>query len=175
MGTINRVPFGWLSLIDSQNFGRNPVEALESVTPTVDLYTLLGQDRLDVVLNSAAPVGGTNALVSILVPQNEVWDLYCVSTRILLGPSGTATARFAIEHTSRRNTTGQTSVTLAHGPEVQPVYDAVSNARGVGLSWVAPRQYLALPGDTIAARVIDQVGAPFTAIELRVKRLRLTV
>lgn len=151
---VNRLPFGLLSLIDSQNFGRNPIAMGDTVVPTLDLYTFFTQDQQRVASSTANTIV-TASVVSIVVPANEIWDIVAMSARGALPADATATIRYGISLVTKRNTTGQATVFLATGPETQPVYDAISTGRQAMCVYSPPQRLFAYPGDLFSAEAID--------------------
>jgi len=75
MGTMNRVPRGLLSLIDSRTQGKNPDVFGDVVQPTFDMFNMLAMSKGFETVSAttlAVPVISTG-LGRVTVPAGEVW------------------------------------------------------------------------------------------------------
>jgi hypothetical protein len=169
---INRVPFGFLSLIDSQNMGRNPAQLLPEVRGIVDMRPFYVQDAQRIAHNSVN-VTQPNQAAELTVPNNEIWDLMNISSMGTIAGSATATIRYALTLDTKSTTaaSGRATCFLASGPESQPVYDTVSNARTVHCCFCPPQPLFAYPGDILAALCIDILLAAEANIPTQIRCL----
>jgi len=78
MSQINRPPIGLQSLFGSKNFGQNPSELSQIVSPSVDLFTFLAQQELR-FLKESVTTAGFDSVVEIQVPDNQIWAVLTVS------------------------------------------------------------------------------------------------
>lgn len=75
MGQINRIPLGYLDMLQSQTGGKNPFDASESVVPVVEMSPFYQMQHFggSVHVGNSAPVNTVNQLI---VPQGVVWFLH---------------------------------------------------------------------------------------------------
>jgi hypothetical protein len=167
---INRVPFGFLSLLDSQNMGRNPSVLGDGVQATVEMRPFWVQDAQRVA-HGAASVVSPNESAILTVPQNEVWDLLNIGGIASPAINATATLRFALKLETKSTTaaSGRADALLATGPESQPVYQAAGAARFIYCCWTAPQPMFAGPGDIIRAEVADILLGGLVSIPIQVR------
>lgn len=84
MGTLNRVPRGLLSLLDSQVQGRNPSEVLESIAPGLEMLKFMTAAKGHVVQQASLTVtGAPGAGSAISVPQGELWLVHLAAVEIV--------------------------------------------------------------------------------------------
>lgn len=81
MSKINTTPVGLQDFLGSKNFGRNPSELGQVVSPSLDLKPFLGvyEQRLARATDLRTGVG---VCCSLTVPEGEAWYLIAVSARI---------------------------------------------------------------------------------------------
>lgn len=72
MSVVNTPPFGLQDLLGAKNFGRNPNELVENISPSLDQWPFLGYSFIRAARNSGSVLGrGVGATVEI--PEGEVW------------------------------------------------------------------------------------------------------
>lgn len=81
MGVINRVPDGFLDLVDSQTQGRTPPAFIDAVAPTLDMGELY---RAQLLANLTLNVNhtGVGNTFQFIVPNNEVWALVAAAVNL---------------------------------------------------------------------------------------------
>ena len=130
MAVINRVPRGFLGLLDAKTLGRSPDDVLPDVRGVVDL-TSFYLDDIPMRVEEAEDLSGNTspgAYCPITVPNTEAWYVYVIgavcialgdSTSTSLGldvvfPSGTNSVQMVVPFstfqllTSERGTVGRT-------------------------------------------------------------------
>ena len=118
MSTVNRVPLGLLSLLDTQSQGVVPDELSRVVSPGFDLGALWFNSRgLEIVQNASAvpqtAPGQSN--LGVTVPEGELWAVVHASARAYAN-EGVASSQ-STDLTFFPNTSaGVNTVSLASGP-----------------------------------------------------------
>lgn len=99
MSQINRVPKGFLSLLEAKTQGRTPATVVPQLSPTIDLSQFYLNDvQLQLRGTSDTTVDSIGDYGSVQVPDGEAWLVYsisCICT--LLSSAWTVNASAAIE------------------------------------------------------------------------------
>lgn len=84
MALINRVPQGWLSLLDSKTGGQTPDRIDRELKPTLELFNFYSANiPLDIEEDVAnANNSPSTTPTSIVVPGSELWLTYAIEARI---------------------------------------------------------------------------------------------
>lgn len=92
MALINRVPQGFLGLLDTKTLGQNPSDLSNTIVPTVDLKELfLSNSGLKGDGVTAAGVTSASLQVrvaDVTVPAGELWFVVSASSKVLVGLTG---------------------------------------------------------------------------------------
>lgn len=135
MSTINRVPVGLQSLLDSKTLGENPSDLGQVVSPTIDLTTFLLSGRgLNISDETTLAVAADTNAGIIEVPLGKIWIIYCVSAT-----STALTAGATIEASPRIDKIlGDVNATqvLASEPQFGTTY-AIGSVLFVTTGWLA--------------------------------------
>lgn len=187
---INRLPRGFLSLLDLQTAGRVPNEVSELVMPTVDMQPFwAAQKTEDFVLNRAAVVGapggvagvnfawtstGPNDLIQgaglLQVPQGELWLVeHYAAFMQMTNAAGNWTSILP----ALRVTAGGNRYYMPHNPagSAMTIGGAVATTTWTGFTTTRP--FWALPGQEIMVVVAALVLSADATLAgtLRVVRL----
>lgn len=74
MSQINRVPFGLQDLLGSKNFGTNPSQLGQVVTPTLELWDFLKYERRARVISAGGfATAVTQQIELFVIPDTEIW------------------------------------------------------------------------------------------------------
>lgn len=98
MSIVNRVPKGWLGLLDAKTQGQTPKDPIQQLAPVMDLTpNYLADIPLETTAAlesaSAADIGTNIAIVT--VPPGELWYVYGVSGEAV-APSSTLKLVFGV-------------------------------------------------------------------------------
>lgn len=87
MGSVNRIPRGFLDLIGAQTQGKNPPIFSDGLSPIIDMTPLYLAETLGAhKLNFAHTTNGEQA--SVVIPTGEVWLLLSIGTQALATTAG---------------------------------------------------------------------------------------
>lgn len=136
MSTVNRVPLGLLSLLDTQSQGVVPDELGRTVTAGFDLGALWFNSRGLEIIQSSSAVPQTlpgQSNLGVTVPEGELWAVVHASARSYSNEG--VTSNQSVELTFFPNTaSGVNTVSLASGPTKSlftgSVYSASWNSEG---------------------------------------------
>jgi len=77
---IQQNPWGLLGYLQLKNMGHNPVELLDSVQPTLDLWRHYLQNDAETILSANIPITGTGGMFppagEAQVPNGECWAVH---------------------------------------------------------------------------------------------------
>jgi len=78
---LTNFPKGLLDLVGSNNFGENPREMSDLITPVMEIGRLYLAQFLTTVagIGVGAPTAGFNLIANLVVPTGKVWALYSVA------------------------------------------------------------------------------------------------
>lgn len=155
MGQINRVPFGLQSLLDSQNFGNNPSNLVESVMPVIDIEPFMRSALLKRVTDSLNGVSAIGNVLTVEIPDGEVWLPITWSCRFMNNAAAGANAKARCEVFAIDNDTGVRSVTPAWFTDNETILDATSTSTSYGTSFQFQYPMMFLPGVEFHSRIID--------------------
>ena len=77
MGSINKIPLGFLSMIQSQTGGKNPSQSADFVSPVIDMSEFYHAQNLSNEWVQLVHVG-VNVSSTIEVPSDEAWFLWAI-------------------------------------------------------------------------------------------------
>jgi hypothetical protein len=116
MSRIAGFPTGLLDLVGSQNFGVNPKEMVESISPTIDLGQFFLASKLLVGFNPGTDIvangANTAKTFSLTVPAGELWIVKALSLFLSTGVGEAMTATPILTVNAGTMSIGQ-GVTLA--------------------------------------------------------------
>lgn len=155
MAAINRVPKGFLGILDAKTGGRTPAEPLGALAPTMDLTpNYLADIPLEVVqASTGAAVLALQFVAPVTVPAGELWYVYAVSVEIV----GTA-ANWAVGVPALSGPTdgGVTNVSLAVPPIVETAPAGVVHQLITGVKFDSP--LLLSSGSVLGLWATQQLG-----------------
>lgn len=136
MSTVNRVPLGLLSLLDTQSQGVVPDELSRVVSPGFDLGALWFNSRGLEIIQSSSAVPQTapgQSNLGVTVPEGELWAVVHASARAYSN-EGVASNQ-SVDLTFFPNTAGGVNtVSIAIGPTKSlftgSIYSAVWTSEG---------------------------------------------
>lgn len=77
MGQVNKIPLGYLNMLQSQTGGRNPANTSDVVSPTVEMSEFYHAQNLSNEWVQLVHVG-VNVSSTIQVPADEAWFLWAI-------------------------------------------------------------------------------------------------
>jgi len=147
MTILHGYPVGLLSMLGSQNFGVNPKELAEVVSPVVDLsdlYLLQFQQSV----SGAVGVPGVGFNLAITVPAGQMWRVHALSGIIVHGAG--VTADYAL------NVMPNNGASVAVSPSISV---AANQTRWLPITG-APEGLWLTAGTTIGLDIASLVGVP---------------
>lgn len=159
MSILSGFAKGFLSLVDSQNFGINPKDLSDTVSPVVsieDLYLL--QKQVGVLGIVAVPAAGLN--LAITVPVGEVWRVHLGGVFMINGVGVTNT------YTPVAEVKGGGGIAVPLGPGV------AGPASATTLAPMTCAPFWLNAGDSLGAYGASLVGVPTVSVAFMVSKLR---
>lgn len=160
MGTINRIPRGLLSLLDSQTQGQNPDSMGDVIAPVTDLGDLLASAKgTSTEQNTASNVLVISAgQAPIVVPQGEIWLVRLATAQVFSLESGlNAACNLAFQASTTQSRLILSSVN-------------VTNVANTGAYVSAPavftRPFVASGGNVFTAELPNIIGLPVLGFQL---------
>lgn len=137
MSIINRVPKGWLGLLDAKTQGRTPKEPLGDLSPVIDLtQNYLADIPMEVAQGqSAGPFLGSTFDATITVPAGELWYVYAGSAE-----SFTAVFDQYTYPALAVAAAGGSTIVLLAGPDASP-WNATGSTLMAAANWSPPVLY----------------------------------
>lgn len=160
MSRISGFPSGLLGLLDSKNFGQQPDELVDSITPVINLVDLfLTTKQVGAVQIVAAPANGINA--GIVVPQGEVWRVHCGGVLSITNAFGSHSFTPVVE------SKGEGAIVLPIG---ETIVQAASLTRW---SPMLCDPFYLKAGDQLSAYLGEVADTPTISIAYMVSKIRL--
>lgn len=155
MSLINRLPFGFQSLLDSKTLGKNPGLLNQEVRPVLDMERFFKPP----LLRRAQATGTWNAVGSsaqVSVPSNELWEIWSVEAGALNNFAAGASGRINInlQLPDPENAAGLIVGRIAHFP-APTILNAGSTAVRWGGEYQPPFKFILPPGSVIQASLED--------------------
>jgi len=157
MGAVNRVPRGFLGLLDAKTQGKTPADTTGFVSPVIDLTPNYLAD-IPIQVEQASQVGNTVGTLygTVTVPNGELWYVYFVTSE------GIATAAGALNVIPVLVTSsGTLSVPLEKMEAGLGSYAATESMVSVA---TFPDGFLLGPGTRFATRITNPGGANISMI-----------
>ncbi len=120
MSKVNRLPRGLQGLLFNRNFGVNPSELRQDISPGLDLYPFYSANSLNAAAGFVvATAKGDNFTIS--QPQDEIWEVHSFALKGINNAGNAAEASMMVEISAPNPEAGFAAVTqsiVTSGPLV---------------------------------------------------------
>lgn len=176
MSKINKPPLGLQDLLGSQSFGTNPGDLLQGVRPSLDMVPFWLWQNLEYAQDSATatPIVPGNDVVTIAVPQNELWIPWGITAEMSFGGNAIECVwRIAISNLPFSGSGADRRIGLKTIPWIQN--QATTAGRSTSIDWQPSTVFVIPGGSVVSYDVLDSNDAGNGTATLRIAYAKLEI